>query len=328
MTEPKHVLNQVNVLDHGFVKLLNLSGPVRRADIVHKFDYARMTSVVVQDFDADDIDPALVARTSFDGEDYNPATDMPRTREEELKLVKYLMDRRHTTPIEMIECWLEMKMPIFVARQFVRHRTVSINEVSARYVQLDNEFYIPKPEDVGAKSKSNKQGRDMSEESASAADYCTALKMHCEDSYELYENAINRGIPNELARCSLPVNIYTRWVWKQDLHNMMHMLRLRMDPHAQFEIRQYAEAIHSLLSEQLPDLMKFFDEQMPGTEYARYKYAMESMGVVMEENTRDDGERWLTVRTNGGPKQKGYAGFFTETRFDRLGKLITHEIAE
>lgn len=253
MTEPKHVLNQVNVLDHGFVKLLNLSGPVRRADVRRTF---RHSFQVAQDFDADDIDPALVARTSFDD-------DKERTREQELKLVKYLMDNRHTTPIEMIEVWIEMKMPIFVARQFVRHRTVSINEVSARYVQLDKEFYIPEPENVGIKSESNKQGRDLSSGfNEDAGFFCEALEQHCDESYTRYETAIAKGVPNELARCFLPVNIYTRWVWKQDLHNMMHMLRLRMDPHAQFEIRQYADAIFNLLEEQLPDLMGFFKETL------------------------------------------------------------------
>lgn len=259
--------NEIKVLDHGFVKLLNLSGPVRRqrpAITVRK-------GKTVDRFDADDIDPALVARTSFNQDDLvggiveavDMGADAPRTREQELKLVKYLMDNRHTTPLEMIVCWIEMKMPIFVARQLVRHRTVSINEVSARYVQLDNEFYIPELENVGVKSESNKQGRNTDGSIPEVAGFFSeALEQHCDNAYGLYEKFINQGVPNELARTFLPVNIYTRWVWKQDLHNMMHMLRLRMDPHAQFEIRQYADAIFNLLEEQLPDLMGFFKETL------------------------------------------------------------------
>jgi len=145
---------KIDVLDHGYVILRNISGPIRRAS---------------QPFDADDTDPANAARFSFDAADQET-----RVREDDLKLARYLWKNRHTTPFEMVEVWLEMQMPIFVARQFVRHRTVSINEVSARYVQLPKQFYIPDPKVIGVKSASN-----MSIVSAST----TGAYPHCLQKY-------------------------------------------------------------------------------------------------------------------------------------------------
>lgn len=236
---------RIDVLDHGFVILRNVSGPTRRVD---------------QEFDAHDRDPANVARISFDG------ADVPdRPLEDDLKLAKYLYDNRHTTPFEMIEIWLDMSMPLFTARQFVRHRTVSINEVSARYTKLPAKFYIPSMDNIGVKSKSNKQGRTLVElrdnERREAKIFIKELTDHCSLAYMRYEQALDAGIANELARCFLPVNIYTTWVWKQDLHNMMHFLKLRMNSHAQYEARVYANAIYELLSVALPETMKLFADR-------------------------------------------------------------------
>lgn len=238
--------NSVKVLDHGFVTLRNIAGPIRRSDC---------------EFDAHDRDPANAARFSFDAADRET-----RTEAEDLKLARYLYKNKHTTPFEMVEVWLEMKMPIFVARQFVRHRTVSINEVSGRYVQLPNDFYIPTVETIGTKSATNKQGRDIAggneDENPAARLFQLGLKQHCDHAYKLYEYAIAQGIPNELARCHLPVNVYTKWLWNQDLHNLMHFLRLRSHSHAQYEARQYAEAIHSLLSKVVPETMKLLEAEL------------------------------------------------------------------
>lgn len=236
-------MGQVVVLDHGYVRLRNIAGPTRRKDEM---------------FDADDTDPANAARFSFDAAD-----DEGRERVDDLKLADYLFKHRHTTPFEMITVWLEMKMPIFVARQFVRHRTVSINEVSARYTKLPKQFYIPDPANVGSKSASNKQGRDIiaGEVDPKAEVFTERLSEHCAEGYAQYEEALVLGTPPELARCFLSLNIYTKWLWKQDLHNMMHFLGLRMDKGAQFEARQYANAIHSILTSELPHLMRLFDEQ-------------------------------------------------------------------
>ncbi len=232
---------KINVLDHGYVILRNIAGPIRRDN---------------QLFDADDTDPANAARFSFDAADQET-----RTREADLKLARYLLKNKHTTPFEMVEVWLEMQMPIFVARQFVRHRTVSINEVSARYVTLPDCFYIPDPKVVGFKSASNKQGRIIREDANPVANiFLEDLREHCSRSYNLYERALNCGIPNEIARIVLPLNIYTKWIWNQDLHNLMHFLRLRLHAHAQYESRCYAQAIYELLTRVLPETMKMFDE--------------------------------------------------------------------
>lgn len=238
--------NKIKVLDHGEVTLLNLAGPVRRPD---------------EEFDADDRDPAITARISFDN------MGEVRLAEEDHKLVRYLMKHAHWTPIEMIEVWMEMKLPIMVARQFVRHRTATLNEVSARYTQLPGEWYIPKPETVGIKSKSNKQGRDMvawdsllPSEQDKVWNFLTDLNKHNRIGYELYDHHLDAGIAPELARSFLQVNHYTHWVWKQDLRNMLGFLRLRLDGHAQYEAREFAKAIHALLSDKLPETMKWLDQ--------------------------------------------------------------------
>jgi len=233
----------MKVLDHGEVILRNISGPTRR---LHSHNDSS--------FDADDVDPANAARMSFDN------MDAQRSREQDLALAEYLMKNRHTTPFEMIEIWLEMKMPIFVARQFVRHRTVSINEVSGRYVTLTNQWYIPCPDTVGVKPEHVKQGRVITPTTKAAVDFCKRLDQDCQQGYDHYLDSIKSGIPNELARCHLHLNHYTHWLWKQDLHNMMHFLSLRVHDHAQWEAQQYGYAILELLREALPHSMALFDK--------------------------------------------------------------------
>jgi thymidylate synthase (FAD) len=236
------------VLDHGYVRLRNVAGPVRRAD---------------EDFDADDCDPANSARFSFDSAD-----KVDRPREADLKLAKYLLQHKHTTPFEMITVWLEMKMPIFIARQFVRHRTVSINEISGRYIKFPDEFYIPDPNTVGTKAPTNKQGRLPDGINPYAQEFCDSLRKSCTDAYTAYSKDLENGIPNEIARSRLPVTLYTKWLWKQDLHNMMHFMAVRIDNHAQWEARQYAQAMYELLQECLPYSMELFDKyrRLPGNE--------------------------------------------------------------
>jgi len=229
--------NTIKVLDHGYVKLRNLSGPVRRSS---------------KSFDASDIDPAITARISFDN------LDAERTREQDLNLVNYLMRNHHSTPIEMIEVWLEMKMPLFVARQFVRHRTATINEVSGRYAILPEEWYIP--EIVRGKAKSNKQGSEDNLPTPIQEEFKKALNDNCSVSYDSYLMAIKHGVAPEQARMFLHVNHYTYWVWKQDLHNLMHFMGLRLHEHAQWEARVYAQAVYNLLKQFLPETMKLFDK--------------------------------------------------------------------
>ena len=176
----------------------------------------------------------------------------------DLKLCDYLMKNKHTTPFEMIEVWLEMKMPIFVARQFVRHRTVSINEVSARYVTLPAEWYIP--EVVGGKPLNAKQGQSdtLSEEVQEM--FRTALDKQCRMGYESYIEAQTYGVAAEHARLMLHLNHYTHWIWKQDLHNLMHFLMLRDHSHAQIESQKYARAIDTLIRQHLPHTMALYDK--------------------------------------------------------------------
>ncbi len=227
----------IPVLDHGFVTLRNLAGPTRRPE---------------RRFDADDIDSAQSARMSFD------QMGADRSREADIKLAGYLMKNWHTTPFEMVEIWLEMKMPIFVARQFVRHRTVSINEVSGRYVTLPAEWYVPKV--VGGKAPNAKQGQTDNLDEATQDGFRIVLDTHCKNGYHDYLGAIDAGVAPEHARLFLSLNHYTHWLWKQDLHNILNFLRLRDHSHAQIESQQYAKAIDALLREQLPESMRLYDE--------------------------------------------------------------------
>lgn len=222
--------NTIKVLDHGFVTLRNVAGPTRRAD---------------QPFDASDVDVANSARMSFD------QTDSDRTVEEELRLTRYLYDNLHMTPFESIEVWLEMKLPIFIARQLVRHRTAAINEISGRYVQLPEEFYVP--EIIGAKptdgaKQGQVQGKDLQY-------WLQDIRAHCEAAFSLYDVMIADGVAPEHARMVLPLNTYTHWLYKMDLRNLLHMIMLRVDSHAQVEAQAYGRACFQLLEQQLPELM-------------------------------------------------------------------------
>lgn len=236
-----------SVLDHGFVVLRNLAGPTRRERHIAGGE------LVVPEFDADDIDPANAARMSFDQMDSN------RTRAEDLKLCEYLIKNWHNSPFEMVVAWIEMKLPIFVARQFVRHRTVSINEVSGRYVTLPAEWYIP--EVVGGKPVGGaKQGQSDTLGKEAQDEFKFDLTVDCERSYQRYLKHLANGVAAEHARMFLHLNHYTHWLWKQDLHNMLHFLRLRDHSHAQVEARIYARAIDKLLRAQLPNTMELYDK--------------------------------------------------------------------
>lgn len=227
----------IKVLDHGYVKLLNIAGCTRRPD---------------REFDADDVDPAQVARISFDQKDSN------RTAEQDHKLSRYLMKNKHSSPFEMIEIWLEMKLPIFIARQFCRHRTISLNECSGRYITLQGEWYIP--DKVGAQSDSKKQGREGLVDDYTQEMFKAILDKRCSQCYDDYLNWLSQGVCAEQARLFLHLNHYTRWVWKQNLHNMMHFLSLRDHSHAQFEAQEYARAIDALIRAVLPVSMALYDE--------------------------------------------------------------------
>lgn len=240
------------VLDHGFVTLRNLAGPTRRLTVSTDTSNPHAEHVE-RPFDADDTDVANAARMSFD------SMDMDRTYEIEMRLNHYLMRNRHMTPFEIIELWLEMKLPIFVARQLVRQRTQTINEVSGRYVTLPAEWYIP--EMVGGKPVNKKQGQSDNLDPETQAWFKRVLNDACARDYETYLAAMDRGVAPEHARTLLHLNHYTHWMTKMNLRNLMvSFLSLRDHGHAQIESQQYARATILLIEPHLPGLMKLYNE--------------------------------------------------------------------
>jgi thymidylate synthase (FAD) len=208
------------VLDHGFVRVV---------------DYMGDDAAVVQ-----------AARVS-----YGRGT---RKALEDEGLIRYLMRHYHSTPFEMCEIKLHVKLPIFVARQWIRHRTANVNEYSARYSILDKDFYLPSPEHLAAQSTDNRQGRGEVLDGPTAERVLALLHDDAEQTYSHYEEMLGDdiGLARELARMNLTLNTYTQWYWKTDLHNLFHFLRLRADSHAQYEIRVYAEAILKLVEAWVP----------------------------------------------------------------------------
>lgn len=226
----------IPVLDHGFVRVV---------------DYMGDDAAVVQ-----------AARVSY-------GRGTKRVQDDE-GLIRYLMRHWHTTPFEMAEIKLHVKLPIFVARQWIRHRTASVNEYSARYSVLDREFYIPSPEHLAQQSATNRQGRGAALTPEHAEAVLRLLREDAARCYDHYLWLLNEteeatpldpdrpGLARELARMNLTLNVYTQWYWKTNLHNLMHFLRLRADAHAQYEIRAYAEAILGVLDAWVPITARAF----------------------------------------------------------------------
>jgi len=179
-------------------------------------------------------------------------------------LIRYLMRHWHSTPFEMCEIKLHVKLPVFVARQWIRHRTANVNEYSARYSILDKEFYIPEKQNLASQSNINNQGRGEPIEDKEAQKIIKILETDSLRCYENYEKMLSdegqKGLARELARMNLPMNIYTQWYWKTDLHNLFNFLRLRSDEHAQFEIREYAEKICQITKSWVPLAYEAFEE--------------------------------------------------------------------
>ncbi len=198
-----------------------------------------------------------------------------RTVRSDRGLIRYLMRHWHTSPFEMCEIKLHVKLPIFVARQWIRHRTANVNEISARYSVLDREFYVPPPEELAAQASNNRQGRGTTLPRPVAERQAAAMRALCEDAYALYERLLEGegdapGLARELARSVLPVSIYTQWYWKIDLHNLLHFLRLRLDSHAQAEIRAYAQVIADIVSKWVPLTWEaFVDYRLHGASLSR-----------------------------------------------------------
>ena len=179
-------------------------------------------------------------------------------------LIRYLMRHWHSTPFEMCEVKFHVKLPVFVARQWIRHRTANVNEYSGRYSILDREFYIPAPEHLAAQSSQNHQGRGAVLQGAEAQRVLDLLREDAMRSYDSYEAMLSQegqqGLARELARMNLPANIYTQWYWKVDLHNLLHFLRLRADSHAQYEIRAYADIMCDITRDWVPAAFGAFQD--------------------------------------------------------------------
>jgi len=241
----KILYEAIPLLDHGFVRVVDYMG--------------------------DDTSIVQAARVSYGKGTKKVSTDAG--------LIKYLMRHWHSTPFEMCEIKYHVKLPIFIARQWIRHRTANVNEYSARYSILDKEFYLPAQENLASQSQSNRQGRGDVLEGDQAKKVLDLLKNDAERTYDNYEMMLNErydgsvidekevGLARELARMNLTLNTYTQWYWKTDLLNLMNFLRLRADHHAQFEIRTYADAMLDTLKKWVPITYEaFMDYRVGGTE--------------------------------------------------------------
>ena len=241
----KILYEAIPVLDHGFIRVIDYMG--------------------------DDTSIVQAARVSYGKGTKKVSTDSG--------LIKYLMRHWHSTPFEMCEIKYHIKLPIFIARQWIRHRTANVNEYSARYSILDKEFYLPSKENLAAQSSTNRQGRGEILEGDQAENVLKLLKNDAEQTYRNYETMLNEkydgskidessnGLARELARMNLTLNTYTQWYWKTDLLNLMNFLRLRADHHAQYEIRTYADKMLDTLKKWVPITYEaFMDYRVGGTE--------------------------------------------------------------
>jgi len=241
----KVLYETIPILDHGFIRVVDYMG--------------------------DDTSVVQAARVSYGKGTKKVSTDAG--------LIKYLMRHWHSTPFEMCEIKYHVKLPIFIARQWIRHRTANVNEYSARYSILDKEFYLPKSEHLAAQSQINRQGRGDVLQGDQAKKVLDLLKGDAERTYKNYEEMLNErydgttieenkiGLARELARMNLTLNTYTQWYWKTDLLNLMNFLRLRADDHAQYEIRAYADAMLDTLKKWVPTTYEaFMDYRVGGTE--------------------------------------------------------------
>src|SRR5690625_2756166 len=187
-----------------------------------------------------------------------------RTVREDSALIDYLLRNRHTSPFEMVELTLHVKAPMFVARQWLRHRSGSVNEVSARYSVMPDEFYRPEPEQIRAQGKRSRQVGEGPLDAAAAEKASKSFDAALDESYETYGELLEMGVAREMAREVLPVGLYTEFYWKQDLHNLFHFLRLRLDWHAQYEIRAYGDAVAQCARTVAPVAFGAFEEHSLG----------------------------------------------------------------
>ena len=277
----------VPVLDHGFVRVVDYMG--------------------------DDTSIVQSARVSYGKGTKKVSTDSG--------LIKYLMRHRHSTPFEMCEIKYHVKLPIFVARQWIRHRTANVNEYSARYSILDKEFYLPTKKKLAAQSKNNRQGRGDLINDKQADDILKILKEDAEKNYNDYETMLNerydgtiinenqKGLARELARMNLTLNTYTQWYWKTDLLNLLNFLSLRADDHSQYEIRAYADVMIDSLKRWVPITYEaFMDYRIGGMELSSKGKSVISKMIKGEkcdfENSKLSKREWNELMESFGFKEK------------------------
>jgi len=281
----------IKCLDHGFVRLVDHMGGDDAIVQSARVSYGKGTKKVTQD----------------------------------RGLIRYLMRHRHTTPFEMVEFKFHCKMPIFIARQWVRHRTANINEYSLRYSEASEEFYLPKDKDILFQSMTNKQGRSINDV---PPELKNKVRKYFEEisklTYEAYQDMNQAGIARELARGILPVNLYTEWYWKNDLHNIFHFLHLRMDSHAQYEIRVFANAMASYVKKVAPIAYEAFEDyivkglRFSGVEQDIFTRKLPPrviadlnedvvyriLATMYKSKTRSEEELWKLYLENGGTDTK------------------------
>ncbi|MGD0462677.1 MAG: FAD-dependent thymidylate synthase [Tepidisphaeraceae bacterium] len=211
---------------------------------------------------------------------------------EDRGLIRYLARHRHTTPFEMVEFKFHHVMPIFVARQWIRHRTANVNEYSARYSVVKDRFYKPTVQSVRKQSTMNRQGGEEMIDEMTAREFCDYLDK-AEAQYSDYEKLLAKGVSRELARIGLPLNTYTEWYWKCDLHNVLHFLSLRMDAHAQQEIRDYATAMFALIQPIVPIAAEaFLDYQLGAVQLSRLEIEAIKSGQTLKTDNKRENAEW------------------------------------
>lgn len=245
----EYINKKIDVLDHGFVYLVDYMG--------------------------DDLSIEEAARVS-----YGPGT---KKASSSTGLIRYLKRHDHTSPFEMVELKFHVKMPIFVARQWIRHRTASVNEISGRYSILNDEFYIPESDTIAYQSSTNNQGRGDEADKEAKELYAVYADLVNQISYSRYKRVLDKNIAKEIARIYLPTSLYTEFYWKINLHNLMHFLNLRMDSHAQFEIREYANALADIVKAGWPIAYSAFEDYMLDAEKFSKK-ELKAVGYMISSN--------------------------------------------
>lgn len=256
-------MNRIDVLDHGYVQLLDVMGT--------------------------DTTPAEAARVSYD--------KGTKTINDDRALIRYLMRHKHTSPLEMVEFKFRLKMPIFVARQHIRHRTANVNEVSYRYSIVENEYYLPT--ELHKQSEKNKQcsSDELVQGEVSQTDMLSWMKDTATEAFYTYEGLLQEGVSREVARTVLPLSIYTTMIWKIDMHNLFHYLKLRLHSHAQYEIQVYAQAMYDLIKPDFPICCEAFED------YSLYAktFSKQEMGILHDmlmEYDVDAVRVWLENNTH------------------------------